>query len=101
KLALSIPPGWYPGISWTDWLMLQWISDLRSATDTSRSLIHGIQTRMLYKRIATFARGGPYEDIIRALEELDWPDRADLCAKLHNEVHDKLRRDWRSLDTAT
>jgi HD superfamily phosphohydrolase len=101
KDTSAVPPEWYPGISWTDWLMLRWISELPSASGRSRNLIRGIQTRILYKRIAMFARGGAYDDIIRALEELDWPDKIDLCVKLHAEIHDKLRRDWRNLDTAT
>lgn len=92
---------WYPGLAWTDWLMLQWISGLSAATVTSRNLVYGLQTRTLYKRVATFARGGAYDDLIRALEESDWPDRVDLCMKLHKLVRQRLERDWHHLPTAT
>jgi hypothetical protein len=92
---------WYPGLAWTDWLMLQWISKLSAASENSRSLIRGLQMRTLYKRVATFARGGAYDDLIRALEESDWPDRVDLCMKLHSLVKQKLERDWHHLPTAT
>jgi len=56
---------------------------------------------VLYKRVATFVRGGAYDTIILALEELSWPDKIDLCTKLHEMVRDRLRRDWHNLNTAT
>lgn len=93
---------WYPGISWTDWLMLQWIADLPDACVQSWHLITGIQTRRLYKRIATFARGTrAYEDLIRKLDDLSWPDRVDICRKLHQKVYERLKRDWTDLNTST
>jgi HD superfamily phosphohydrolase len=93
---------WYPGISWTDWLMLQWIADLPDACVQSCHLITGIQTRRLYKRIATFARGTrAYEDLIRKLDDLSWPDRVDICRKLHQKVYERLKRDWTDLNTST
>jgi HD superfamily phosphohydrolase len=92
---------WYPGISWTDWLMLRWISRLPASSDRSRNLIQGIQTRRLYKRIATFSRGGTHDSLIQKLDDLGWADRLDLCARLSKKVCDRLKRDWANLNTAT
>lgn len=91
---------WYPGISWTDWLMLEWIRRLPKSTLQSNALIDGLQSRRLYKRVATFPRGGNHDNMIRKLTELNWPDRLDLCVKLHQGVCDRLRRDWAHLNTA-
>ena len=66
------PTHWYPGISWTDWLMLQWIRTLPQATQRSEHLLDGLQTRHLYKRVATFGRGSNHDNLIRRLEELNY-----------------------------
>lgn len=93
---------WYPGIAWTDWLMLRWIADLPDASAQSHNLIRGIQKRILYKRVVTYSHDGQYADLFESLVELkDWPERLKLCAKLHESVHERLRRDWRRLNTAT
>ena len=92
---------WYPGISWTDWLMLEWICGLPDSSIKSNNLIHAIRTRQLYKRVATFNRGGPHDDLIRRLDDLPWPDRVDLCADLHDKVYQRLSADWANINTAT
>lgn len=93
---------WYPGIAWTDWLMLQWIKHLPEASAESRNLIQGLQSRRLYKRIATFSRGvNQWDRIIRKLDELPWTDRVDLCRKLSNKIYCRLRFDWANLNTAS
>lgn len=99
----SAPDGeeWYPGVAWTDWLMLQWIADLPDASAQSRNLIRGIQRRRLYKRIATFARGGPHDPLIEYFEEKRWPERVDICRKFHDQVYKRLKRDWGNLHTVT
>ncbi len=94
------PTDWYPGIAWTDWLMLRWITELPKASDASRGLVHGIQTRRLYKRIASFQRNGSYDDIVQALDSMRWPDLVDLCQKLHARICGKLAKEWANLDTA-
>jgi len=91
---------WYPGIAWSDWLMLKWISDLSNASVQSQNLIRGIQSRRLYKRIATFARNGPYADLIHTLDNLGWQERLSSCRKLHAMVVNRLKRDWEHLNTA-
>ena len=95
---------WYPGIAWTDWLMLRWVAGLPEASPQSRNLIHGIQTRRLYKRVATFTRGGPHKILIERLDKKllgDWPARVDLCRELHRRVYERLSREWDNLDTKT
>jgi len=90
---------WYPGIAWSDWLMLNWISHLPNASVQSQNLVRGIQSRRLYKRIATFARNGPHGDLIRTLDNLDWQERLSSCKKLHAIVVKLLKRDWEHLST--
>jgi hypothetical protein len=92
---------WYPGITWTDWLMLEWIKELPSANAESINLVRSIQTRRLYKRIATFARGQDHDNLLRALDELAWPDRVDIASRLSKRVVERLKRDWGNLNTAS
>ena len=90
---------WYPGIAWTDWLMLRWIAALPASDRRSRALIYGIQGRRLYKRVATLNRGGTNDLLIRKLEELSWPQRVRLCEQLHERVQKRLKRDWDHVGT--
>jgi hypothetical protein len=99
--AVQGPEQWYPGVGWTDWLMLQWIAALPDASPQSRNLIRAIQKRRLYKRIATLARGDSHRDIIARFEEKRWPEKVDICKKLHEEVHLRLNRNWGNLQTVT
>lgn len=92
---------WYPGVSWTDWLMLKWIGKLPAASKQSWNLLHGLQVRRLYKRIATFTRGGPHRLLVETLNGLTWPDRLDACEKLHKRVYETLRREWAYVNTQT
>jgi HD superfamily phosphohydrolase len=92
---------WYPGVAWTDWLMMRWVGDLPNSSDQSRNLIDGILARRLYKRIAAFPRGAAHEHLIQALEERLWPERLDLCKRLHERIYDELSRNWAKLDTQT
>ena len=92
---------WYPGVGWTDWLMLEWIKSMPNATVIAKNLIRGIQTRRLYKRVATFQREGTASSLIQELDALGWSERLDLCTKLHKAVERRLRRDWTHLSTVT
>jgi hypothetical protein len=98
---VATPAKWYPGIAWTDWLMLEWIRTLPGGNVQSRHLIDAIQTRCLYKRIATFARNGTRTMLIRRLDEMSWPDKIDLCGRLTERVCNRLLRDWSNLPTVT
>lgn len=92
---------WYPGVAWTDLLMMEWLKRLPNANEQSRNLIDGIQNRRLYKRVVTFTRGGSQHAIIEKLDSLSWTDRIDLCRKLHTQVVARLNRDWTNLNTTT
>lgn len=100
-VLLGGEPHWYPGIAWTDWLMLQWIRRLPNAAPRSNSLISGIERRRLYKRIASFGRGDGQPGFVRPLDELAWPDRIRIADSLSEHIHDRLRRDWANLNTAS
>jgi hypothetical protein len=91
---------WYPGIAWTDWLMLRWIAELPDGTEQSAHLIHGIQTRNLYKRVITLHHE-EHDTIYTKLVELSWPERVGLAFKLHDHIVEKLHKSWGNLDTAT
>ena len=93
--------GWYPGVAWTDWLMLRWIGKLPSASAESRNLVHGLQVRKLYKRIATLARGGPHRVLIDALDGLSWLEKLGVCRKLHKRIYTKLSQEWAYVNTNT
>ena len=92
---------WYPGISWTDWLMLDWISNLPNSNEKSINFIYGIKTRNLYKRIATLVSGDAYDDVIEYLKGLDWQDKLNLCDYLNLIIYQKVERDWLSINTST
>ena len=101
KAALPDTEEWYPGVAWTDWLMLQWIANLPDATVQSRNLIGGIERRRLYKRIAAFSRGGPHDLLIKQFEEKRWPEKLEICRRFHQEVYKRLKDDWTHLNTVT
>ena len=92
---------WYPGIAWTDWLMLRWIANLEHATPQARKLIHGLQKRQLYKRVATFERNGVYAEMINKLDDLQWPGKLRLCEQLHAELYTLIKARWDNIDTTT
>lgn len=110
---------WYPGIAWTDWLMLRWIANLEDgkpegrritqqdmarleqSRSQRRNLIHCLQKRQLYKRVVTFERGGEYQDLIVKLDELQWPAKLRLCRQLHDEIYALIKAQWESIDTTT
>jgi HD superfamily phosphohydrolase len=76
---------WYPGISWTDWLMLEWI---KSLSDNPRgiALINLIQKRELYKRVLTIPRNEHNRTLIEALDTLSWPKKIALSEKIQSSI---------------
>lgn len=93
------PDGWYPGIAWTDWLMLKWLADLPQANAQSRNLLAGIQNRQLYKRVATFSRDGAQGLTTTKLGGLSWRDKIDLSRRLSKAVYKRVKRVWAEIDT--
>src|SRR5258706_10919704 len=69
---------WYPGIAWTDWLMLRWIRNLPTASYETKNLIYGIQGRRLYKRVAAFSRVEANRQLFEKLDKLSWPEKISL-----------------------
>lgn len=92
---------WHPGIAWTDWLMLKWISELPESSEQSRNLIDALQGRRLYKRVASFDRGGAYDELIQNLERLPWPKKLSLCKEMHKTIQRELSQRWISVNTRT
>jgi hypothetical protein len=89
---------WYPGISYTDWLMLKWLRKQSTEEPRAGRLIDGIMRRGLYKRLVTLSRG-ENKSLIERLERLSWPDRISLCEKIQQKIHEAVRRTWDQLDT--
>lgn len=100
EIYSGVDSDWYPGIAWTDWLMLGWIRDLPNSCQESRNLIYGIQRRRLYKRVATFSRSEANRQMFEKLDKLSWPEKVSLCRKFHDRIGERLRRDWANLNTA-
>ncbi len=112
---------WYPGVAWTDWLMLRWLSQLATwtsqqggdgepleartrrdeARQRSHNLLLALRTRRLYKRVATLARGGKYDELVKRLVGTSWVERISLCSKLHELVRSRIKQHIDNPPTAT
>jgi len=86
---------WYPGISSTDWLMLEWVKKLGNNVQ-AKQLIENIQERELYKRTFTFRREEQNEDLTTKLDQLNWLEKVSLCQKLSELVKVSLERKMQS-----
>jgi HD superfamily phosphohydrolase len=93
---------WYPGISWTDWLMLSWLKrELPKPNNKSSMLIDGIMNRTLYKRLAIWDRAHN-SDLVTKLERYhSWPDRIALCKKLQGRLDEEVRKSYKASGTDT
>lgn len=87
----TIPESWFPGISWTDWLMLNWLANL-SYNSRGINLIEHIQKRKLYKRVFTIPRNDHNIEFIEKLDRLAWPNRVKLSEKIAQEVKELIER---------
>lgn len=86
---------WYPGISWTDWLMLRWLKrELPKPNSGSNKLIDGIMTRTLYKRLAMWDRTHNSDVVTKLDRYRTWPDRIALSKKLQKRLHEEVRRNY-------
>lgn len=86
---------WYPGITSTDWLMLEWVKKLGNNVQAKR-LIENIQERELYKRTFAFRRDEPNEDLITQLDQLSWLEKVAVCQKVSEAVKVSLERKMES-----
>jgi HD superfamily phosphohydrolase len=92
---------WYPGISYTDWLMLRWLRrELPNPNRRSSALIDGIMQRNLYKRVTTWQRSHNQELAAR-LDRMSWPDRIALCERLQSRIRDEVMRTWKTSGTTS
>ena len=82
---------WSPGISWTDWLMLNWLKSLSKSSKAqarteAAALIESIKGRDLYKRVCTISRGSN-KDLVGKLDRLSWLGRIELCRKVQAKIY--------------
>jgi len=80
---------WYPGISTTDWLMLNWLKEL-SLSQFGGALINCILERKLYKRAHAIQRDD-HRDLVQKLQDLTWPNRVKLCQKVQESIYGSIR----------
>jgi len=83
---------WYPGISVTDWLMLNWLKSLSKSKKGERgvALIDLIQQRDLYKRVCTIPRDKT-NILIEKLDDLWWPEKITLCENIQKIVYETIK----------
>lgn len=91
------PTTWYPGISYGDLLMLNWIREGLNGKgrEPARRLIDAINTRDLYKRLVTFSYGDS-KDIVESLFEMSWIARLELSRKLRERLKPQVMGKWDS-----
>lgn len=88
--------GWYPGLCWTNWLMLNWLKEMTTNEQGMQgsALIDLILQRRLYKRVYTIH----YDDrisetpgLIQKFEALTWPERVRVCKSIQTLVYQTIR----------
>ena len=86
---------WYPGITSSDWLMLEWIKQLGEISE-AKLLIENIQKRALYKRTFSFRRDPNNEDLMGRLDRLTWPEKIALSQMIQQNIKEILERKMKS-----
>jgi HD superfamily phosphohydrolase len=81
---------WYPGISWTDWLMLAWIKTLGDSPEGTRLIDHLLK-RDLYKRAYTLNRVKNNESLLSEIGKLSWPQRVKICEIVQENILNDLK----------
>ncbi len=77
---------WYPGISVTDCLMLDWIKKLETKNHSKGiPLLELIQQRKLYKRICTIER--PLDERFTKLNKISWLSLKELCESVQERIY--------------
>ena len=93
---------WYPGISVTDWKMLNWLKALAPRSENGLrgiALINLIQQRNLYKRIYTIPRDKANAKLTERLDSLSWPQKVKLCESMQNMIYDIMLRQRPTVET--
>jgi len=89
--------GWYAGLSWTDWLMMDWLrANLPEHNAKSIALLSAISKRSLYKRVVTFTVS-EHKDIFGEQWPLSWSSRVALCEEMQNRIEIEITKKWGSL----
>jgi len=81
---------WYPGISWTDWLMLTWIKTLGDSPEGAQ-LINHILKRNLYKRAYTLHRTESNESLLSEIDKSSWPQKVKICEIVQQSILEDLK----------
>lgn len=81
---------WYPGISWTDWLMLAWIKTLGDSPEGTR-LINHLLKRDLYKRAYTLNRIESNKSLLSEIDKLSWPQKVKICEIVQENILKDLK----------
>lgn len=89
---------WFPGISWTDWLMLNWLKS-QSKSSEALTLIESIQKRNLFKRACTIPRTDSSRELVEQLEKLSWPGRIELCKKVQERIYQIIVQEGPKIET--
>lgn len=101
---------WYPGIAWTDWLMLRWLKkelcrDLSGYKVDTRAtaLLDCIMARDLYKRVATIPRpeGEDEKGLAFDFSLLPWSKKIDHSKALQEKIKDRVLKSWDDFSTST
>lgn len=92
---------WYPGISVTDWLMLDWLKTLSEPKKGARgvALLNLIQQRRLYKRVYTIQRDDANKELVMKLAELAWLDKVKLCENVQRITYETLEERKTDIET--
>jgi len=92
---------WYPGISNTDWLMLNWLKTLTELPKSARgaALIDMILQRRLYKRAFQIQRNDTNREMMMRLDELTWLEKINLSETIQKIVHKTIKDREPTLET--
>ena len=91
--------GWYPGVSYTDWLMMAWLRDnLPKHTQKSRALLESVCSRRLYKRLVTLTPEDARQ-VLPNIERIGWTKRVSLCEEMQKRIEDHVLKNYGSIHT--
>lgn len=101
KVSSKMGHVWYPGISDTDWRMLNWLKTLSGSEKSARgvALINLIQERQLYKRAYTIPHTDVNKELLKELGELTWLQKIKICEGLQEIVYETIKDRQPELDT--
>lgn len=93
---------WYPGISLTDWHMINWLGNLSNPENDDKRglmLLNLILKRDLYKRVCTIPRNRANKDIIDKFSSLTWLRKIMVCEEIQRRFIELIKEKQPNLDT--